>query len=147
MDHVSSVGEAVSAAAETTREEEADRSLESSSPSGRAPAGGGFSFLCVPVSVRAMSQTTYMTSLPVRPQVCVCVCVCVCACMCQTSGVFQLLSVSLLSAVLLTVDFSLFHVLDIVSRHTFTQFNLTSKHTHTHTHTVASLTSPPRFSG
>ncbi|XP_036929077.1 E3 ubiquitin-protein ligase DCST1 isoform X2 [Acanthopagrus latus] len=45
-----------------------------------------------------------------------------------TSGVFQLLSVSLLSAVLLTVDFSLFHVLDIVSRHTFTQFNLTSSH-------------------
>ncbi|KAF1388553.1 hypothetical protein PFLUV_G00091470 [Perca fluviatilis] len=45
-----------------------------------------------------------------------------------SSGVFQLLSVSLLSFVLLIVDFSLFHVLDIVSRHTFTQFNLTSSH-------------------
>ncbi|XP_070690872.1 E3 ubiquitin-protein ligase DCST1 [Pempheris klunzingeri] len=45
-----------------------------------------------------------------------------------TSGVFQVLSVSLLSVVLLTVDFSLFHVLDIVSRHTVTQFNLTSSH-------------------
>ncbi|XP_068426854.1 E3 ubiquitin-protein ligase DCST1 isoform X3 [Clinocottus analis] len=45
-----------------------------------------------------------------------------------TSGVFQVLSVSLLSVLLLTVDFSLFHVLDIVSRHTFTQFNLTSSH-------------------
>ncbi|KAE8289376.1 E3 ubiquitin-protein ligase DCST1 [Larimichthys crocea] len=45
-----------------------------------------------------------------------------------TSGVFQVLSVSLLSVVLLTVDFSLFHVLDIVSRHTFMQFNLTSSH-------------------
>ncbi|KAM9353586.1 E3 ubiquitin-protein ligase DCST1 [Symphorus nematophorus] len=45
-----------------------------------------------------------------------------------TSGVFQLLSVSLLSIVLLTVDFSLFHVLDIVSRHTVTEFNLTSSH-------------------
>ncbi|XP_076593573.1 DC-STAMP domain-containing protein 1 [Chaetodon auriga] len=45
-----------------------------------------------------------------------------------SSGVFQVLSASLLSVVLLTVDFSLFHVLDIVSRHTFTQFNLTSRH-------------------
>ncbi|KAM6994691.1 E3 ubiquitin-protein ligase DCST1 [Tautogolabrus adspersus] len=45
-----------------------------------------------------------------------------------TSGVFQVLSVFLLSVVLLTVDFSLFHVLDIVSRHTFTQLNLTSSH-------------------
>ncbi|XP_070767838.1 LOW QUALITY PROTEIN: E3 ubiquitin-protein ligase DCST1, partial [Enoplosus armatus] len=45
-----------------------------------------------------------------------------------TSGVFQVLSISLLSVVLLTVDFTLFHVLDIVSRHTFTQFNLTSSH-------------------
>nr|XP_029137772.1 E3 ubiquitin-protein ligase DCST1 [Labrus bergylta] len=45
-----------------------------------------------------------------------------------TSGVFQVLSVFLLSAVLLTVDFSLFYVLDIVSRHTFTQLNLTSSH-------------------
>ncbi|XP_018534336.1 E3 ubiquitin-protein ligase DCST1 [Lates calcarifer] len=44
------------------------------------------------------------------------------------SGVFQVLSVSLLCVVLLTVDFSLFHVLDIVSRHTHTQFNLTSGH-------------------
>ncbi|XP_039973275.1 E3 ubiquitin-protein ligase DCST1 [Xiphias gladius] len=44
------------------------------------------------------------------------------------AGVFQVLSVSLLCVVLLTVDFSLFHVLDIVSRHTFTQFNLTSSH-------------------
>ncbi|KAM9309175.1 E3 ubiquitin-protein ligase DCST1 [Pholidichthys leucotaenia] len=45
-----------------------------------------------------------------------------------TSGVFQFLSLSLLSAVLLTVDFSFFHILDIVNRHTFTQFNLTSDH-------------------
>ncbi|XP_054476889.1 E3 ubiquitin-protein ligase DCST1 [Anoplopoma fimbria] len=45
-----------------------------------------------------------------------------------TSGVFQVLSVSLLSVLLLTVDFSLFHVLDVVSRHTFTQFNMTSSH-------------------
>ncbi|XP_068586055.1 E3 ubiquitin-protein ligase DCST1 [Cebidichthys violaceus] len=45
-----------------------------------------------------------------------------------TPGVFQVLSVSLLSVLLLTVDFSLFHILDIVSRHTFTQFNLTSSH-------------------
>ncbi|KAM9723772.1 E3 ubiquitin-protein ligase DCST1 [Menidia menidia] len=42
------------------------------------------------------------------------------------SGVFQLLSVSLLASVLLTVDFAVFRVLDIVSRHTVTQFNLTS---------------------
>ncbi|XP_042345922.1 E3 ubiquitin-protein ligase DCST1 [Plectropomus leopardus] len=45
-----------------------------------------------------------------------------------TSGVFQVLSVFLLSVVLMTVDFSLFHVLDVISRHTFTQFNLTSRH-------------------
>ncbi|XP_068179006.1 E3 ubiquitin-protein ligase DCST1 [Antennarius striatus] len=45
-----------------------------------------------------------------------------------TSGVFQLLSLTLLTVVLLTLDFSLFHVLDIVSRHTFTQFNVTSHH-------------------
>ncbi|XP_040899645.1 E3 ubiquitin-protein ligase DCST1 [Toxotes jaculatrix] len=44
------------------------------------------------------------------------------------SGVFQVLLVSLLCVVLLTVDFSLFHVLDIVSRHSFTQFNLSSSH-------------------
>lgn len=52
-------------------------------------------------------------------------------CVCwQTSGVLQVLSASLLSVGLLSVDFSLFHVLDIVSRHTFTQFNLTSNHAH-----------------
>ncbi|XP_049902864.1 E3 ubiquitin-protein ligase DCST1 [Epinephelus moara] len=45
-----------------------------------------------------------------------------------TSGVFQVLSVTLLSVVLLTIDLSLFHVLDVISRHTFTQFNLTSLH-------------------
>ncbi|XP_059195935.1 E3 ubiquitin-protein ligase DCST1 isoform X2 [Centropristis striata] len=45
-----------------------------------------------------------------------------------SSGVFQVLSVSLLCVVLLTVDLSLFHVLDIVSRHTHTQLNLTSGH-------------------
>nr|XP_046255957.1 E3 ubiquitin-protein ligase DCST1 isoform X4 [Scatophagus argus] len=50
-----------------------------------------------------------------------------------TSGVFQVLSVSVLSLILLTVDFSLFHVLDIISRHTFTQFNLTIElHLHSH---------------
>ncbi|XP_026173671.1 E3 ubiquitin-protein ligase DCST1 isoform X2 [Mastacembelus armatus] len=45
-----------------------------------------------------------------------------------TSSVFRVVYVSLLCVVLLTVDFALFHVLDIVSRHTFTQFNLTSGH-------------------
>ncbi|XP_074510485.1 E3 ubiquitin-protein ligase DCST1 isoform X2 [Sebastes fasciatus] len=45
-----------------------------------------------------------------------------------TSGVFQVLSLSLLSVILLTVDFSLSHVLGIVSRHSFTQFNITSSH-------------------
>ncbi|XP_037639515.1 E3 ubiquitin-protein ligase DCST1 isoform X3 [Sebastes umbrosus] len=45
-----------------------------------------------------------------------------------TSGVFQVLSLSLLSVILLAVDFSLSHVLDIVSRHSFTQFNITSSH-------------------
>ncbi|XP_035463794.2 E3 ubiquitin-protein ligase DCST1 isoform X5 [Scophthalmus maximus] len=45
-----------------------------------------------------------------------------------TAGVFQVLSVSLLCVVLLTVDFSLVHVLDIVSRHTVTHFNLSSSH-------------------
>ncbi|XP_072249480.1 E3 ubiquitin-protein ligase DCST1 [Leuresthes tenuis] len=44
------------------------------------------------------------------------------------AGVFQVLSVSLLSFILLTVDFALFHVLDIVSRHTVTHFNLTGSH-------------------
>ncbi|KAM6910501.1 E3 ubiquitin-protein ligase DCST1 [Xenentodon cancila] len=44
------------------------------------------------------------------------------------AGLFQVLSVSLLCVVLLTVDFALFHVLDIVSRHTLTQFNVTSHH-------------------
>ncbi|XP_056300626.1 disintegrin and metalloproteinase domain-containing protein 12-like [Pseudoliparis swirei] len=45
-----------------------------------------------------------------------------------SSGVLQLLSVSLLSLLLVFVDVSLVHVLDIVSTHTFTQFNLTSSH-------------------
>ncbi|XP_037836231.1 E3 ubiquitin-protein ligase DCST1 [Kryptolebias marmoratus] len=45
-----------------------------------------------------------------------------------TAGVFQVLSVSLLCVVLLTVDFALFRVLDIISRHTFTQFNISSSH-------------------
>ncbi|XP_023126280.2 E3 ubiquitin-protein ligase DCST1 isoform X2 [Amphiprion ocellaris] len=45
-----------------------------------------------------------------------------------TSGLFQVMFVSLLSVILLAVDFSLFHVLDIVSRHTISQFNLTSSH-------------------
>ncbi|XP_041844616.1 E3 ubiquitin-protein ligase DCST1 isoform X2 [Melanotaenia boesemani] len=44
------------------------------------------------------------------------------------TGVIQVFSVSLLCFVLLTVDFALTHVLDIISRHTFTQFNLTSSH-------------------
>ncbi|XP_029359740.1 E3 ubiquitin-protein ligase DCST1-like [Echeneis naucrates] len=44
------------------------------------------------------------------------------------SSVFQVLSLSLLCVILLTVDFSVFHILDIVSRHSFTQFNLTSSH-------------------
>ncbi|XP_041650107.1 E3 ubiquitin-protein ligase DCST1 [Cheilinus undulatus] len=58
-----------------------------------------------------------------------------------TSGVFQVLSVFLLSVVLLTVDFSLFHVLDIVSRHTFTQLNVTSKDLHTEVQVVTRWTS------
>ncbi|XP_063736975.1 E3 ubiquitin-protein ligase DCST1 [Eleginops maclovinus] len=45
-----------------------------------------------------------------------------------SSGVCQLLSLSLLSLVLLTVDFSLFHVMNIVSTHTISNFNLTSRH-------------------
>ncbi|KAF7226472.1 E3 ubiquitin-protein ligase DCST1 isoform X3 [Nothobranchius furzeri] len=44
------------------------------------------------------------------------------------AGVIQLLSISLLCVVLLTVDFALFRVLDVISRHTFTQFNVTSGH-------------------
>nr|XP_020474373.1 DC-STAMP domain-containing protein 1 [Monopterus albus] len=40
----------------------------------------------------------------------------------------QVLYVSMLCVILLTVDFALFHVLDIVSRHTFTQLNVTSGH-------------------
>ncbi|CAJ1061252.1 E3 ubiquitin-protein ligase DCST1 [Xyrichtys novacula] len=46
----------------------------------------------------------------------------------MTSGVFQVFSVALLSLVLLSIDFSLHHVLDIISRHTFIQLNLTSHH-------------------
>ncbi|XP_030014244.1 E3 ubiquitin-protein ligase DCST1 [Sphaeramia orbicularis] len=45
-----------------------------------------------------------------------------------TSGVFQLLSISLLSIILFAVDFFLLHVLDIISRHTVTQFNVTGGH-------------------
>ncbi|XP_013883924.1 DC-STAMP domain-containing protein 1 [Austrofundulus limnaeus] len=45
-----------------------------------------------------------------------------------TASVFHVLSVSLVCVVLLTVDFGLFRVLDIISRHTFTQFNITSSH-------------------
>ncbi|KAK5619904.1 hypothetical protein CRENBAI_005438 [Crenichthys baileyi] len=44
------------------------------------------------------------------------------------SGGFQVLSILLLTIVLLTVDFALVHVLDIISRHTFTQFNVTSSY-------------------
>ncbi|KAK2845199.1 hypothetical protein Q5P01_011858 [Channa striata] len=44
------------------------------------------------------------------------------------SSGFKVISVALLVVVLLTIDFSLFHVLDIVSRHSFTQFNFTSGH-------------------
>ncbi|XP_071370281.1 E3 ubiquitin-protein ligase DCST1 [Centroberyx affinis] len=43
-------------------------------------------------------------------------------------SVLQVVCVALLSAVLLAVDLSLFHMLDIVSRHSVTQFNLTSSH-------------------
>lgn len=56
----------------------------------------------------------------------------------QASGGLQVLSISLLCGILLTVDFALVHVLDIISRHTFTQFNVTSKHTPSHTHLVQS---------
>ncbi|XP_061574076.1 E3 ubiquitin-protein ligase DCST1 [Cololabis saira] len=44
------------------------------------------------------------------------------------SGLVQVVSVSLLSFLLLAVDFAVFHVLDIVSRNTITQFNVTSHH-------------------
>ncbi|XP_043973265.1 E3 ubiquitin-protein ligase DCST1 isoform X2 [Gambusia affinis] len=44
------------------------------------------------------------------------------------SGGFQVLAISLLAVLLLAIDFSLFHVLDIISRHTFTEFNITSSH-------------------
>ncbi|KAF3692473.1 E3 ubiquitin-protein ligase DCST1 [Channa argus] len=44
------------------------------------------------------------------------------------SSGFKAVSVTLLVVILLTIDFSVFHVLDIVSRHSFTQFNLTSGH-------------------
>ncbi|XP_012712131.2 E3 ubiquitin-protein ligase DCST1 [Fundulus heteroclitus] len=43
-----------------------------------------------------------------------------------TPGAFQVLSILLLSVVLLAVDSALVRVLDIISRHTFTQFNVTS---------------------
>ncbi|PWA28231.1 hypothetical protein CCH79_00018581 [Gambusia affinis] len=46
----------------------------------------------------------------------------------QASGGFQVLAISLLAVLLLAIDFSLFHVLDIISRHTFTEFNITSSH-------------------
>ncbi|XP_037532435.1 E3 ubiquitin-protein ligase DCST1 [Nematolebias whitei] len=46
----------------------------------------------------------------------------------MTADVFQALSVALVCVVLLTVDFALFRVLDIISRHTFTQFNVSSSH-------------------
>lgn len=49
-------------------------------------------------------------------------------------------SLTLLVSILLSFDFALFHVMDIVSRHTVTQFNLISKHTHTfHAHTKRSF--------
>ncbi|XP_028306728.1 E3 ubiquitin-protein ligase DCST1 [Gouania willdenowi] len=45
-----------------------------------------------------------------------------------TSGLFQVFTIAILSAVMLLIDFSFFHILDIISRHTVTQFNLTSSH-------------------
>uniref|UniRef100_A0A3Q3DX64 Dendritic cell-specific transmembrane protein-like domain-containing protein n=1 Tax=Hippocampus comes TaxID=109280 RepID=A0A3Q3DX64_HIPCM len=45
----------------------------------------------------------------------------------QLSSVIQVLSVLLLALVLLTVDVSVFRVLDVVSKHTHTTFNVTSK--------------------
>ncbi|XP_056901077.1 LOW QUALITY PROTEIN: E3 ubiquitin-protein ligase DCST1 [Takifugu flavidus] len=45
-----------------------------------------------------------------------------------TSGVLQVLSISLLSVSLLVVDCALFNVLDIISRHSLTHFNLSSHH-------------------
>ncbi|KAM3873552.1 E3 ubiquitin-protein ligase DCST1 [Diretmus argenteus] len=44
------------------------------------------------------------------------------------AGLFQFVSVAVLSFVLLAMDLSLFHMLDIINRHTFTQFNFTSSH-------------------
>ncbi|XP_054638289.1 E3 ubiquitin-protein ligase DCST1 isoform X3 [Dunckerocampus dactyliophorus] len=44
------------------------------------------------------------------------------------SGVLQVLCVLVVCVVLLTMDWSVVHVLDIVSRHTQTQFNFTSSH-------------------
>ncbi|KAM4600388.1 E3 ubiquitin-protein ligase DCST1 [Polymixia lowei] len=45
-----------------------------------------------------------------------------------TLALLQVLSLGLLSCVLLAVDLTLYHMLDILRRHTFTQFNLTSGH-------------------
>ncbi|XP_034041946.1 E3 ubiquitin-protein ligase DCST1 [Thalassophryne amazonica] len=44
------------------------------------------------------------------------------------AGVFQVVYVSVLVAMLLVIDLTVFHVLDIVSRNTFNEFNLTSNH-------------------
>ncbi|XP_020566185.1 E3 ubiquitin-protein ligase DCST1 isoform X1 [Oryzias latipes] len=44
------------------------------------------------------------------------------------AGAFQVASLTLLVFILLSFDFALFHVMDIVSRHTVTQFNLISHH-------------------
>lgn len=45
----------------------------------------------------------------------------------QLLSVIQVLSVLLLALILLTVDVSVFRVLDVVSKHTHTTFNVTSK--------------------
>ncbi|CAN9514461.1 unnamed protein product [Ophioblennius macclurei] len=44
------------------------------------------------------------------------------------SGMFQVITIVMLSLVLLAVDYVLFHSLDILRRHTINQFNITSSH-------------------
>ncbi|XP_024114110.1 E3 ubiquitin-protein ligase DCST1 isoform X1 [Oryzias melastigma] len=44
------------------------------------------------------------------------------------AGAFHVVSLALLVFILLSFDFAIFHVMDIVSRHTVTQFNLISHH-------------------
>ncbi|KAM8827081.1 E3 ubiquitin-protein ligase DCST1 isoform 3-T5 [Synchiropus picturatus] len=44
------------------------------------------------------------------------------------SGILHFLSLGVLAVMLLSLDSAVFHALDIISRHSFVQFNLTSRH-------------------